>query len=303
MAKYVVTGGAGFIGTNLVRELLKEKHEVVVLDNFSGGRFDERIQDGATYIEGDIRDTKDLARAFSGAEGVFHTAALTRMPYSIDHPLETNDVNINGTLAVLLEAKQQGVKRVIYSSSSSAYGRQSRIPYAEDLKTVPLSPYGLQKLAGEEYCRIFYEIYGLPTISLRYFNVYGPFLKPNGAYASVIAKFLAQKKEGQPLTICGDGEYYRDFTHVSDVVRANILAMTSDKVGHGEAVNIGCGHAHSVNELADLVGGKKVYVPERRGDARKSEADISLVKRLLGWEPRVSLESGINELKREWGLN
>jgi nucleoside-diphosphate-sugar epimerase len=302
MAKYVVTGGAGFIGTNLVRELIGRNHEVVVLDNFSGGKFPNRIQQGATYIEGDIRNMEDLKKAMRGAEGVFHTAAVPRMPYSIEHPFETNDVNINGTLQVLIAARDFGVKRVVYSSSSSVYGRQETLPFKEDLRPAPMSPYGLQKLVGEEYCRLFSELYCLQTVCLRYFNVYGSYAEINGPYSLVIVKFLTQRKNKEPLTITGKGEYGRDFTHASDVVHANILAMESNNVGKGEAVNIGCGKAHSVSELAGLIGGEKVFIPERKGDPKRTEADNSLAKNLLGWEPQVSLESGVSLLKQEWGI-
>lgn len=302
MSKYLVTGGAGFIGTNLVKQLLQQGHEVVVYDNYSSGKIESRIQSGATYIEGDIRNYEDLKKAMTGVDGVFHVAAIPRMPYSVEHPLETNENNVTGTITVLLAARDAGVKRVVYSASSSAYGNQKTMPFVETMKTAPMSPYGLQKYIGEEYSRLFFELYGLETVSLRYFNVYGPFSDPNGAYALVIGKFLQQKKNGEPMTVCGDGEYYRDYTHVSDVARANILAMTSTKAGHGEVINIGNKHPYSVNQLVKLIGGEFVNTPDRQGDPRRTEADITKAKELLDWEPTVTLEEGIKALKSEWGI-
>jgi len=205
-------------------------------------------------------------------------------------------------LNVLVAARDAKVKRLVYSASSSAYGKQTIYPFVETMKPRPLSPYGLQKYIGEEYCRLFSELYSFETVSLRYFNVYGPYMDPNGAYALVIGKFLKQKMDKTPLTICGDGEYYRDYTHVQDIVRANILAMTKETVGKGEVINIGNRNPKSVNELAKLIGGETVFVPPRPGDPRKTEADITLAKELLGWEPTITLEDGVLELKKLWGL-
>ncbi len=302
MSKYLVTGGAGFIGTNIIKQLLAKGDEVVVIDNYKGGKIESRIQPGVNYVEGDIRNKEDLKKVMVGVDGVFHLAAIARMSYSVENPIETNDVNINGTLNVLVAARDSGVKRVVYSASSSAYGNQEVVPFVETMKTAPMSPYGLQKYVGEEYCRLFYELYGLSTASLRYFNVYGPGMDPNGAYALVVGKFLQQKKEGKPLTICGDGEYYRDYTHVYDIARANILAMESDKVGHGEVINVGNGRPFSVNELAKIIGGESVHVDPRPGDPRRTEADNSKAKELLGWQPTVVLEDGVAELKKEWEI-
>jgi nucleoside-diphosphate-sugar epimerase len=173
---------------------------------------------------------------------------------------------------------------------------------SEDMPYHPRSPYALQKLAGQEYCRLFAELYGLETVSLCYFNVYGPHLDPDGAYALVVGKFLRQRKNNEPLTICGDGEYYRDYTHVADVVRANVLAMESERVGNGELVNIGNGRPCSVNTLAKIIGGQTIFVPPRPGDVRYTKADNTLAKELLGWEPTIKLEDGIRELKKEWGI-
>ncbi|MFA6427518.1 MAG: NAD-dependent epimerase/dehydratase family protein [Candidatus Magasanikbacteria bacterium] len=299
---YLVTGGAGFVGTNVVRQLLTDGHVVRVFDNYSSGKFSDRMQDRAEYIEGDINDMNSLSNAMKNVDGVFHLAAVPRMPYSVEHPQETNHVNVTGTLNVLVAARDAGVKRLVYSASSSAYGDQAVMPLVETMKAKPLSPYGLQKFIGEEYCRLFAQLYSFEAVSLRYFNIYGPYMDPEGAYALVIGKFLKQRKEGKPMTICGDGEYYRDYTHVQDVVRANIAAMTSKNVGRGEVINIGNNSPHSVNELAKLIGGEYVFVNPRAGDPRMTNADISKAKQLLDWEPTITLEDGIKELKKEWGI-
>jgi len=300
--QYLVTGGAGFIGTNLVKKLLESGHTVKVADNFAAGRFENRIMPGAEYLEIDIRDSDALKNAMIGIDGVFHLAALPRMSYSVENPVETNEVNVGGTLNVLVAARDAGVKKLVYSASSSAYGNQEKLPFTEDMKAQPISPYGLQKFIGEEYCRLFFELYGFKVVSLRYFNVYGPYMDPNGAYALVMGKFLKQKVDGKPMTVCGDGEYYRDYTHVSDIVAANILAMESDKVGGGEVINIGNGDPHSVNELVKLIGGEFEFIPPRPGDPRRTEANNSKAKSLLGWSPKISLEEGIKMLKAEWGI-
>jgi len=303
MSKYLVTGGAGFIGTNIVKQLLSDGHQVVVLDNYAGGKKPERILPGAEYIEGDIRNEVDLDKACTGVDGIFHLAALPRVTFSVENPELTHDVNVNGTLKVLMAARRNNVKRVVFSSSSSTYGASENKLLVED-QTIksPLSPYALHKLIGEQYCRIFSELYGLETISLVYFNVYGPYFDPDGAYALVIGRFLKQIKDGEPMTVCGDGEYYRDYTHVSDVARANILAMTKNTVGKGETINIGCGTPHTVNDLVKMIGGKFVFVPARPGDPKFSGADNSKAKKLLDWSPTIILEDGIKQLKQDWGM-
>lgn len=301
--KYLVTGGAGFIGTNLTIELLKQGHQVRIFDNYAGGKMPERVQPGVEYVEGDIRNRAALDGAMQGIDGVFHMAALPRVTYSVENPELTHDVNVNGTLNVLLAARDAGVKRVVFSSSSSAYGDQEVYPLKEDgVEKKPIAPYALHKLIGEHYCRLFAELYNLQTVSLIYFNVYGPLCDPNGAYALVIGRFLQQRKNGEPMTVCGDGEYFRDYTHVSDVARANILAMTKDTVGHGETINVGNQDPHSVNEIVKMIGGDSVFVPPRPGDMRYTKADSSKAKELLGWEPTLTLQEGIDMLKKEWGL-
>lgn len=303
MARYLVTGGAGFIGTNIVKQLLADGHEVRVLDNFSAGRFPDRIQKGAEYQEGDIRNMADVMKAVEGMEGVFHLAAVPRVPYSVEHPQETNEHNITGTLNVLAGARAAKVKRVVFSTSSSVYGgNKGPVALQEDMPLEPMSPYALHKLTGQHYCRLFANLYGLETVSLCYFNIYGPYMDPEGAYALVIGRFLLQRSKGEPMTICGDGEYYRDYTHVSDAVRANILAMENKNVGAGEFINIGYGRATSVNQLAALIGGPTVKAPARPGDVRYSQANNTKAKQLLGWEPTIGLEEGIKQLKNDWKL-
>ncbi len=303
MSKYLVTGGAGFIGTNIVKKLLADGHEVVVFDNYVGGKKQERMQKEAKYVEGDIRKPKDLHKVCkSGFDGIFHLAAIPRVPYSVEHPVETHENNVDGTLNVLMAARDHKIKRVVFSSSSSVYGNQETFPLKEDMMAAPISPYALHKFIGEHYCRLFSILYGVETVSLRYFNVYGPYFDPEGAYALVIGKFIKQVKDGQPMTVCGDGEYFRDYTHVADVVVANILAMTNNAVGKGEVFNIGNGKPHSVNQLVKLIGGASVFVPERLGDVRYTEAESRKAREILGWKPTITLEDGIAELKKEWKM-
>lgn len=301
MTKVVVTGGAGFIGSHIVSALVEKGAEVHVVDDYSGGRREDRINPKATYHEVDIREFEKLAPIVAGAECVFHEAAVPRVPYSIEHPLETFSVNVQGTVSVLRAAHQGGVKRLIYAASSSAYGDQDTLPLSEDMTAQPKSPYGLQKYVGELACRLWSELYGLPTVSLRYFNVYGPKFDPEGAYALVIGKFFKQRLAGQSLTITGDGTQTRDYTHVRDVVAANLLAAESPKVGKGEVLNIGAGRNVSVNDLAAMIGGESIHI-EPRLEPHDTRADNRKAKELLGWEPIIALEDGIAELKKEAGL-
>jgi len=295
MAKIIVTGGAGFIGSHLVDALIKKGHDVLVLDNLSTGK-KENINPQAEFFEVDLRDFNKIRPLFDDVDFVFHEAALPRIPLSIEKPKETNDINIGGTINVLVAAKEAGVKKFIYASSSSALGGNAKLPMRENDVCQPLNPYALQKYVGELYCKIFSDIYKLPTVSLRYFNVYGPRQPREGSYVPVIGIFLTQKKQGKPLTITGDGEQTRDFTEISDVVRANILAMESNKVGRGEVINIGAGKNYSINEIAKMIGGEITSIPLPPGEMRDTLADISRAKELLGWEPRVSLEEGIKKL-------
>lgn len=300
MSTFVVTGGAGFIGSHIVDSLISRGHEVRLIDNFLTGKR-ERVNARATLHELDIRDFDTLAPAFAGADFVLHLAALPRVQPSIEDPRTSHDINVTGTLHVLIAARDAGVKRVIYSASSSAYGDQEVMPLNETMAPRPKSPYGLQKYIGELHARLFSEIYGLETVSLRYFNVYGPGASAEGPYALVIGKFLEQKKQGEPLTIVPDGSQSRDFTHVRDVVRANILAVESSRVGRGEVINIGGGKSRSVNEVAALIGGPSIFI-EPRLEPKRTLADIGQAKELLGWQPEIRFEEGIAELKNLSGL-
>ena len=295
MAKILVTGGAGFIGSNIVDALIEKGHEVLIIDNLSTGR-KENINPRAKFFEADLRNYDEIHPIFEGVDFVFHEAALPRIPLSIEKPRESNDINITGTLNALVAAKFFGVKRFIYAASSSALGGEATLPMREDAPCDPLNPYALQKYVGELYCKIFSSIYHLPTVSLRYFNVYGPRQPREGSYVPVIGIFLTQKSRGEKLSIVGDGKQTRDFTHVFDVVRANISAMESDKVGRGEVINIGAGRNHSINEIAEMIGGETAHIDARPGEMQDTLADIAKAKDLLGWQPGITLQDGIKKL-------
>jgi len=296
--KAVVTGGAGFIGSHIADALLENGYEVHVIDNLSGGK-KENVPKGAIFHELDILDTAAITPIIAGAVAVFHEAALPRVQFSIDHPLESHKANVDGTLSVLVAARDGMAGKVIYAASASAYGNQETIPLKETMTPTPVNPYGLQKYIGELYLEMFARIYGLKTVSLRYFNVYGPRMDPEGPYGLAVARFLDLSAKGEKLTIVGDGTQTRDFTHVRDVVRANMLALESENVGTGEVINIGAGNNISVNYLADLVDGgtaERVSFPPRI-EAHDSKADTTRAKKLLGWQPEVTIEEGIKELK------
>ena len=295
----VVTGGAGFIGSHLVDALIAKGLRVRVVDNFSTGRR-QYLHPDAELLTADIRDARSLPPIFAGVDCVFHTAALPRVMVSIERPVETHMTNVVGTLNVLVAARDSGVRRVVYSGSSSVYGDQPVLPLTESMAPNPLNPYALQKLTGEQYTRIFHKLFGLETLTLRYFNVYGPRMATEGAYVTVISVFLRQKRAGELLTIHGDGAQTRDFTHVNDVVRANVLAMDA-VVADGRAINIGRGRNLSVNRIAELIGGPTVHLPPRPGDARDTLADLSQAREILGWEPEIVTEDAVGELARLYG--
>jgi len=295
----LVTGGAGFIGSHLVDALVHEGCEVRLLDNFATGQR-QYVNPSAKLYEGDIRVIESIRPAIQGVDCVFHTAAMPRVMLSIEHPVETHMVNVVGTLNTLIAARDAGVKRVIYSGSSSVYGDQAELPLREMMTPNPLNPYALQKLAGEQYTRMFNRLFGIETLTLRYFNVYGPRMATEGAYVTVIGLFIRERLAGRPLTIHGNGEQTRDFTHVSDVVRANLAAMKST-IADGRALNVGRGGALSVNDIAALVGGPKIYAQRRPGDARATLADLTETRSVLEWEPLVDTAEAVRELVRASG--
>lgn len=298
----LITGGGGFIGSNIVRELADKGHNVRVLDDFSTGKREnlKSILDEIELIKGDIRDAELLRGAVRDIEIVLHQAALPSVARSLKDPLLTADVNINGTINVLTAARDSGVRRVVYASSSSVYGDTPTLPKVEDMPTTPLSPYAASKLAGEHYCRVYSEIHGLDTVSLRYFNVFGPRQDPTSQYSAVIPLFISALLGGSIPTVYGDGEQTRDFTFVGNVVNANVWALKAKKT-KGEAVNIGCGSRVSLNQLLDMLNkitGKDItakYDNARKGDVRHSLADISKAKKLIDYEPKVGLEDGLRE--------
>lgn len=297
---WLVTGGAGFIGSNIVEELVLRGEKVRILDNFSSGKM-SHIKDFADKIEiikGDIRNVKDLRKALKGVTYVLHQAALRSVPKSVDNPVDTNEVNVTGTLNLLIEAKKAGVKRVVYASSSSVYGDNEVFPQKESFKPSPISPYAVSKLAGENYCVMFYKTYGLETVSLRYFNVFGPKQDPESVYSAVIPKFIELAYKKKPITIHWDGKQSRDFTYVKNVVDINIKAALLPNVV-GKVYNVAVGSTISLLEivkmLEEICGYKleKVFLPKRQGDVRKTWADVSLMKKDFKYEPRFSFKEGL----------
>jgi UDP-glucose 4-epimerase len=291
----LVTGGAGFIGSNLVDELLGRGLKVRVIDNFANGSR-RNLNPRAELVEADIRDGESIKTAFEGIDCVFHVAALPRIPLSIAEPVKTHMTNVVGTLNVLIAARDAKVRRLVYSGSSSVYGDQTMMPLVETMTPNPLNPYALQKYVGEQYTRMFHRLFAMETLTLRYFNVYGPRMASEGAYVTVISAFIAARKRGEPLEIHGDGEQTRDFTHVSDIVAANILAMDAP-VADGRALNVGAGRNVSINRVAELIGGPRVRGGGRQGDMRNTLADTTEAARILGWRPQVSIEEGISQLR------
>jgi UDP-glucose 4-epimerase len=297
----LVTGGAGFIGSHLVPALLNQGYQVTVIDNFAGGGKSPRDA-RALYIQKDVTDFSAIHPHFEGVDVVFHLAALPRVEDSVRHPLRTHDTNVTGVLTVLEAARVHGVRRVVFSSSSAVYGDTELLPTPESEVANPVTPYALHKLCGEGYVRLYSTLYGLSTLALRYFNVYGPHMDPEGPYALVVGRFLALRRAGTPLTITGDGTQTRDFVHVSDVVRANMLGAESELDLKGEVVNIGSGERISILELAETVGGPIEYKDARK-ETRHTLASIAKAKKLLGWEPTVGIREGLGELKQEWGIH
>jgi nucleoside-diphosphate-sugar epimerase len=303
MARCLITGGAGFIGSNLAHALVERKDSVRILDDFSSGRPKnlDGIHDRVEVVRGDLRDPDAVARAVRGVEVVFHQAALNSNPRSIKEPGPTNAVNVGGTVLLLEAARKAGVRRLVYASSSSVYGELSPVlPKTEDLPLLPKAPYGVSKLAAELYCRVFAQVYGLETVSLRYFNVFGPRQLPDSEYAAVIPRFLRQMLAGKPPVIFGDGEQSRDFTPVANVVEANLRAAESPQ-GIGEAFNVACGRASTLNQLAGWLNEAlgtallPAYEPPRPADIRYSYASIHRAEALLGYRPQVDVREGLRQ--------
>jgi len=302
MAKYLVTGGAGFIGSNIVKKLLEKGESVRVVDNFSTGR-KENIEEffgnpNFEFIEGDITDLDVCKKSVKDIDFVLHEAAVPSVPRSIEDPIRSNNANVTGTLNMLVAARDEKVKKLVYAASSSVYGDNPELPKREDFPARPISPYALTKYAGERYCQIFWNIYGLPTICLRYFNVFGPKQNPKSQYAAVIPNFISAFLKDEKPTIYGTGEQSRDFTFVENVVEANILAANCAG-GNGEVMNIACNGETSLNQLVDYlkeITGKDIqadYQKERQGDVLHSKADISKAEKIIGYVPKVQFKDGL----------
>jgi nucleoside-diphosphate-sugar epimerase len=296
----LVTGGAGFIGSNLVRALLEQGDRVRVLDNFSTGNRANLagLTEDVELVEGELRSYERVHAAVRGTEVVFHQGALPSVPRSVQDPLTTSAVNVEGTLNVLLAARDEGIRRVVFASSSSVYGNSGSLPRVETAIADPVSPYGVAKLAAERYCVSFSRVYPLETIALRYFNVFGPCQDPRSQYAAVVPKFITEVATGRPVPIYGDGSQSRDFTYVANVVEANLLAAETVE-GNGAVLNVATGRSVTVDELADTIGTvlgaevEKRYLPERPGEVQHSWAEVSAASDLLGWSAGVDLEEGL----------
>ena len=300
MASFLVTGGAGFVGSHLVEELLRRGEQVRVLDNFSTSKRENigTFLDHVELIEGDIRSYHTVREAVGGMDIIFHQGALPSVPRSVKDPLTTNDINVAGTLNVLDASRDAGVKRVVFASSSSVYGANPEIPKREEMLPMPISPYAVSKLTGEKYCEVFSQIYGLETVALRYFNVFGPRQDPQSSYAAFIPRFIVGIAEAKELIINGDGNQSRDFTFVSNVVDANFRAAYAEDVS-GQVFNIACGSSLTVNEVVDIVRkalgteGHVKHGPPAPGDVPHSLADITRAREKLGYEPLVPAEEGL----------
>lgn len=299
--EYLVTGGAGFIGSNIVQHLVSNGKSVRVLDNLATGRMDniKGVLSDIDFIEGDIRDADMVKKAVSGVRNVLHLAALPSVVRSVEDPITSNEVNVHGTLQILTASRDAGVERFVYSSSSSVYGDTPTLPKREDMTPLPLSPYAVQKLTGEYYCRIFHGLWGLKTFSLRYFNVFGPRQNPKSQYAAVIPLFIDALKNDRSPVIYGDGNQTRDFTFVGDVVTANICCCNAPEETAGEVYNVACGTRTSINDLASALmkimekNVRPIHDEPRPGDVRDSQADSSMAQKALAWNPKTNFEEGL----------
>jgi UDP-N-acetylglucosamine/UDP-N-acetyl-alpha-D-glucosaminouronate 4-epimerase len=300
--KILVTGGAGFIGSNIVEELLKRRHFVRILDNFSTGRREnlKRFQNDVELFEGDVRSYHTVNQAVKGVDVILHQAALPSVPRSINDPITSNEVNVGGTINILDAARDHNVRRVVFASSSSVYGDNPELPKQEGMLPNPLSPYAVSKLAGEKYCQVYSKLYPIETLVLRYFNVFGPKQDPNSQYSAVIPKFIIAIKNNKQPIIFGDGTQSRDFTYVSNIVEANILAAES-KLNSGVVMNCATHGQVTLNELVDKINRnlgkeiKPIYVEKRIGDIKNSYASIDLIKMRLKYEPTISFEEGLQK--------
>jgi UDP-glucose 4-epimerase len=301
--KALVTGGAGFIGSHIAERLAREGHGVRIVDNLSSGKR-ENIAGFASHVEfvpADIRDATRLEALFAGCDVVFHEAAIVSVPYSVEHPQETHDTNIQGTLNVLLAARKAGVRRVVFASSAAVYGDEPTQPKSEAMLPCPIAPYGVEKLTSEHYLRVFSKLYGVETVALRYFNVFGPRQDPSSPYSGVISIFVDRALSGRSPTIFGDGSACRDFVFVDDVVAANLAAASREGVS-GQVFNVACGVRTTLNELLACLGRvtgrpmEAAYAEPRAGDIPVSVADIGLARRLLGYAPKVGVEEGLRAL-------
>ncbi len=297
---YLVTGGAGFIGSNVAEALVRRGERVRIFDDFSSGKREnlKSFAGDVEVIEGDLRDLAAVRRAVDGVTGIYHQAALRSVPRSVDNPLATNDVNITGTLQLLMAARDAGVKRIVAASSSSVYGANEELPKRENQELLPVSPYAASKLAGEHYCRIFTRLYNLETVSLRYFNVFGPRQDPDSQYAAVVPLFIQAGLDGVPLTVHGDGMQSRDFTYIDNVVQANLRAMEAPAAA-GEAFNIACGSRYTLMDIVHAIERELghaltcKHTPPRAGDVRHTLADIAKAERLLGFKPTIDFDEGM----------
>ncbi len=296
--KVIVTGGGGFIGTALTEALVKKGYAVHVIGRSPKPK---NFIPKATYHQADIADIAQIAPLFKNTLYVFHLASSVGERWSIDNPIETHRVNVDGTINVLIASQTAGVRRVVFLSSSAVYGDQNTLPHTENMMPIPKAPYGAQKYLGEMYCRIWSELYGLPTVSLRPFSVYGPRKNLDYKNRLVIDQFIKDRLENKPHSIIGTGGETRDFVHIDDVVRAILLASTSKKVGKGEVVNVGTGTNTSIKQLAELFDGEITYTPARFGP-KHTRADMRVAEKLLGWKPKIKLTDGVKKLKKMWKI-